>query len=453
MKPDKPIVLLLLCITLLSCKKFLDAKPNKSLVIPETVKDAEHLLNDFYQFNIQHPNLARESDDNILLTDNSFSVLNERIRTNYIWRGDNNNESEWLWQYRTIMTANIIIEAYDKAVIKPVDSSKWNAVKGAALFYRANAFFTIAQYFAKPYMQATAATDPGIPLKLKPDINQPTNRASLAETFSRIIQDTREAASLLPASTEMPYHVSKPAALALLARAYLIMADYSNCLQACQQVLAIKNTLLDYNHLQANASFPVPRFNTEVLFHMTPLGSTALNQNHWKVALELYNLYSDNDLRKVIFFREIGSGFYTFKGDYNNNDPLNPGVRFDGLTTSEIWLTLAECHARIGNIQAAMAALNTLMEKRFKTGTFTPFTASTSIAALERILEERRKELVMRSTRWFDLRRLNLEPATQKQLIRMVNGQQYSLPPNDNRYTFLIPQQVISASGITQNPR
>lgn len=449
----KPLILLLCCIILFSCKKFLDAKPDKSLVIPETVKDAENLLNDFYQFNIQHPNLARESDDNILLTDNSFSILNERIRANYIWRGDNNNESEWIWQYRTIMTANIILEAYDKASIQPIDSMRWNTVKGAALFYRANAFFTIAQYFAKPYAQTNAATDAGIPLKLKSDIDQPTVRASLAETYNRIIQDAKEAAALLPQTTEMPYYVSRPAAYALLARVYLIMADYSNSLYYCQQVLSIKNTLLNYNQLSTTAAFPIPRFNAEVIFHITPLGSSALNQNHWKVAEELYNLYDNNDLRKLIFFKETGSGVYTFKGDYNNLDPLNPGVRFDGFTTSEIWLIMAECHARLGNTTAAINALNTILLCRYRTGTFIPLSNLSAEQTLEQVLTERRKELVMRCTRWYDLRRLNLYPATQKTLIRFVNGQQFILPPNDNRYTFLIPQQVISASGIAQNPR
>jgi len=70
-----------------------------------------------------------------------------------------------------------------------------------------------------------------------------------------------------------------------------------------------------------------------------------------------------------------------------------------------------------------------------------------------KILVERRKELVLRNVRWFDLRRLNKDPRLAKTLLRKLNGQVYQLPPNDPRYTQYIPQSVIDLSGIEQNIR
>jgi hypothetical protein len=100
-----------------------------------------------------------------------------------------------------------------------------------------------------------------------------------------------------------------------------------------------------------------------------------------------------------------------------------------------------------------MADLNALLIKRWKTGTFIPFTATNADDALAKILDERRKELVLRGTRWMDLRRLNKDSRFAKTVLRKLYGITYLLPPNDNRYTFYIPQSVIDISGIQQNQR
>jgi len=68
-------------------------------------------------------------------------------------------------------------------------------------------------------------------------------------------------------------------------------------------------------------------------------------------------------------------------------------------------------------------------------------------------LKERRKELLFRGLRWTDLRRLNLDPRFAVTLARNVSGQIYSLPPEDPRYAWPIPDDEIQASGIPQNPR
>jgi len=72
--------------------------------------------------------------------------------------------------------------------------------------------------------------------------------------------------------------------------------------------------------------------------------------------------------------------------------------------------------------------------------------------ALQKVLTERRKQLVMRFVRWMDIKRLNKEGASIT-LKRIINGQLYSLPPNSNLYALAIPEDVIVLSGIQQNPR
>ena len=123
-----------------------------------------------------------------------------------------------------------------------------------------------------------------------------------------------------------------------------------------------------------------------------------------------------------------------------------------GIATDEVYLTRAECYARAGKVSEAMNDLNTLMIKRWKAGTFIPFTATSTSEALSIILEERRKETLFRGLRWLDLRRLNSEGANIT-LTRNVDNQTYKLEPNSPRYALPLPPDVISLTGIPQNER
>jgi hypothetical protein len=67
------------------------------------------------------------------------------------------------------------------------------------------------------------------------------------------------------------------------------------------------------------------------------------------------------------------------------------------------------------------------------------------------ILQERRKELLFRGTRWTDLKRLNQDPKYAITLSRQLNGQVYQLPAGET-FVAWIPQRTIDMSGMKQNP-
>jgi len=114
---------------------------------------------------------------------------------------------------------------------------------------------------------------------------------------------------------------------------------------------------------------------------------------------------------------------------------------------------LAEAYARNNKVQLAMKKLNELMVTRWNKDSFILFSARNSAEALRIILEERRKELVMRNIRWMDLRRLNQELVYQKEITRVLNGKEYKLTPDDKRYAFLIPFEIMGHANLEQNPR
>jgi hypothetical protein len=211
--------------------------------------------------------------------------------------------------------------------------------------------------------------------------------------------------------------------------------------------LKLYDSLLDYNTLNTTTQYPVPLFNKEVIFHATL--SNDLYAKTVIVDTNLYKSYNVNDLRQKVFFKTNTNGGMRFVGTYTGGTGF---IFFAGIATDELYLTRAECYARAGKITEAMNDLNTLMVKRWKTGTFVPFTAATTSDAMKLILEERRKETIFRGLRWLDLRRLNSEGANIT-LTRVVDGQTYTLIPNSPRYALPLPPDVISLTGMPQNDR
>ncbi len=403
--------------------------------------------------NTNHPGLGEIGTNNFYMLNTQWqSLYNFQERNAYIWTPDifqGEYSFDWNDAYTRILNANVVIKGIEKVQTDGTSQSNWNNVKGSALFFRAYDFYDLAQEFCKPYIQSTANSDLGIPLRTDPDVSKGSVRASVQETYDQIIHDLLIAKDLLPINPLYKTRPSKPAAYALLARTYLAMENYDRALLYSDSSLQLFSALIDYNTLNASSTLPVPRLNNEVIFHCILENYLAFFTASHVIDSTLYISYDVNDLRRDIFFR-IRSGLLVFKGNYNNAN----GTLFSGLASDETYLIRAECNARKGNTSIAMQDLNTLMIKRWKNnGTFIPFTAINADDALVKILKERRKELIFRALRWTDLRRLNHDPRFAETLLRVINGQTYSLPPNDPKYILPIANDEIQLSGIQQNPR
>jgi tetratricopeptide (TPR) repeat protein len=317
---------------------------------------------------------------------------------------------------------------------------------GMALFYKAYAYTQLAQLFCPAYDSATAATDWGLPLRLSTDINEKMHRSTVQQTYDSILVYGSRAVRLLPSAPGWyPTRPARAAAYGLLTRVYLSARNYPMALIYSDSCLQLHSTLLDYNTADTNAQFPFSRTNPEVIFSTACLrsGPSAITRSFTDSFL--FNSYQADDLRQKLFFR---NGLYFF-GRYDEN-----GYAFNGIAADELWLTRAECYARLGQVDSAMSDLNRLLQNRWRAGTFAPVAATDADDALGKILAERRKELLYRGLRWTDLRRLNKEPRRAMTLTRTVNGQVYTLPPNDIRYVYAIPDNVISFNpDMPQNPR
>lgn len=447
------ITLLINIVIFNSCKKdWLDIKPEKSLVVPTTIKDFQALLdNTTLIFNSQAGGAGEMSAGDFFLLNASYSSLfSSEEKSAFIWSNTENfyngePSADWAGAYKRILNANIILEGLDKISPSQTELLSWNNAKGSALFFRAFDYYSLSQQYCKPYLEATASSDLGIPIRTEPNVNIPVGRGNLQQTYAQIIDDLRKSISLLPIEPSIKTRPSKHAAYSMLSRIYLSMESYDQAFLYADSALQVRNTLMNFSALNAAATYPIARFNTEVIFQST-FSYGIFAASRLLVDPLLFSSYAPNDLRRTVYFTNASGGM-TYKGSYNGDKNL-----FGGLTIDELYLTRAECYARKGNKDDALKDLNFLLRTRWS-GTFQDITATTPDDALGKILTERRKELIFRGVRWSDLRRLNRDSRFRSTLTRTVNGQTYTLAPEDSRYVLPIDETEIRLSGIQQNIR
>ena len=433
-------------------KDFLSVKRDKSESTLYSVSQLQGLMDNTQRMNASWPEAGLIGADNMYILYEDWLSTSSGARDNYIWGDDvfmAGGVNDWSLPYIAIFYANLVLDGVNDIAIDASQTSDLDNVRGQAYFFRAYGFYQLAQLFAKPYNENTSKTDPGVPLRLTSDLNAPTVRSTVQETYDQIIKDLSTSLDLLPVKPLYKTRPSKPAALAMLARTYLVMGDYGNALEDAEKSFQLYDSLMDYNTIDPSPTYPFQFFNAETIFFTRMAGTTSCQYPpKAKVDSGLYKMYQSNDLRKRLFFKPIDSASQGFYGNYSGESD-----QFTGIATDEVLLMAAECNARVGNKDKAMQELNLLLKSRYKYGTFVPLQADNQNQALDIVLSERRKELAFRGLRWTDLRRINNDPIRAVTITRILNGEHYVLKPNDPRYVFPIPEDVIQMTGIAQNER
>lgn len=444
------LVLVSLIFIATGCTKYLEAVPDQSLAVPRTAADYRQLLENELMFT-NAPAMGEFGTDDIFLPDAMLATQSILVRNSYLWQKEifeGASGQSWNTVYNKVYYANIVLEGIEKLKKTAHSEAEVNELQGWALFSRANAYYDLEEIFGQPYKPASAVSDLGVPLKLSTDLTEIVQRSTVAETYALIVRDLQLAAQLLPAefSKVNRSKPSKVAAYALLARVHLIMQQYDKALEDAKNALSLYNSLIDYNLIDPTARNPFSPLTNEVIFNSAQANYL---QRLWQIDAKLFQSFEENDLRKILFFTENTSAkTVVFKGFY--------GIAltcFNGLATDEVFLISAECKARLGLESEALNDLNTILIRRYRTGTFIPYTTANVQNVLKLVLDERRKECIFRNLRWSDLRRLNQDPEFAITLNRFSNGVSYQLLPSSPRYTLPIPDDEIRLSGITQNIR
>lgn len=442
----------LFCMT--SCRKFLAMKPSNNFVVPASLQDVRALLDNANELNFKSPTQGEGSADDYYMTNSRFDNIDHLMQARYIWDYayiEGSNLADWQRLYYGVYLVNVALETLTIVEKDSANFNEWNELQAMAKVYRANLLLRGVWIFGKAYNPETSTTDPGMVLRTVTDISVPTTRSSVQETYEFILKDLKESIRYLPHRQGLATRPSRAAAYGLLARTYLSMREYEKAGSYADSCLMIQSELMDFNNdivisPNADAQNPFGPFDKEVIFSTASsvLSMYTMHSGYGRIDTTLLQSYEHGDLRKAAYFRDIGDGEAELRGKFSDF-PL-----FTGITAGEMYLIRAEYLIRDNQIKAGLSDLNKLRKHRFLLDFYESIELSDGRHALQTVLDERRKELVMRDLRWMDVKRLNLEGANIV-LKRVVDGVEHLLLPNDPKFACPLPNEIILHTGIRQN--
>lgn len=458
MKKSLKYIVILSVIFSLSCKKYTDLTPTGSLLV-ETTQDFYNLValpNRGYPIN----NFQYLVDDMWMKESNVIGINKNIDIINFTFdetesRTDRLTSSSFYNQaYKYINQWNIIISLVDNS---KGDANLKELAKAEAKIFRAYDHFLLVNTYAKSYDPATAATDGGICLMEKYDLEAVPVKSTVKDAYELIQRDIDEAIPHLQVQPVDVYHPGLAYAWAFKAKVHLFKREYAQAREAALKSLSYNDKLFDmveYTKQGGPTALSVPAANNpEVLSYQYMTGYNEMSFGYqYIVSPELRSLFGTNDARFNLFFNssnasflDIGSGTAYHSVVYTRF--FYPTV---GMKTPETYLILAEAYARENKLTDAIATLNKLRVKRITSGIVNLSVPATVKETMDLVITERRKELLFGFNRFFDLKRFNTEADYAKTVIRKfpivnktVPQQTYTLKPNSRLYIIPFAQDVM----------
>jgi hypothetical protein len=234
----KIFIIALALISLSSCRKWLDVKPEGVQLEVDAVKtqaDLQALLNSTYdalanQYNGQVQLFNELLGDNLEKPQSGF-VVPIYLRTTNFFNSDVGGLYTEL--YRPVFRINYLMEKLNEKSIS-VDPTVEQKMIAEGKFLRALAHFDLVRLWAQPYGYTQDNSHPGIVIK-KTSNTDPLPRSSVAAVYDFIISDLNDAITNLPESNGN--YASKNAARALLAKVYFQMNNYTKTKELCDLVI------------------------------------------------------------------------------------------------------------------------------------------------------------------------------------------------------------------------
>lgn len=488
----KSVLLITATLTMTACSNdWLDVNPSDSLPSSSAItsyKDATAALNGIYDA------VQGDSDNSEYYARDMFfygdvrgddmQARTQGMRSSSLYEmryTENDAPSIWAVPYTVIRQANNLIEAIESGNVSDGDEVELNNMVAQAKSIRALAHFDLVRIYGKPYMVDQGASA-GVPIVTRPlSAEETLGRNTIAEVYEQVIKDLTEAINSGALSTEKTLgKFNVWAAKALLSRVYLYKGDNENALSMAEDV--IKNSPYE---LWTNAEYVngwIGDNRKEMILEIINYNSSdwadregiayCLNETGYADAIVTQS-FSDllnkdpKDVRQGIILKaqDPDMGFMeTYKdqqifvnkfpakeagGDYRvSNLPL--------LRVSEMYLNAAEAAVKLNKNDIAAKYLNAIVLRANPEAK----ELSPTEVTLDRILDERRLELVGEGHRFFDLMRNN------KQVVRYTStadqGRHYVLLKEsqtfDNTYfraILPIPIDEINANPVIaqqQNP-
>lgn len=319
----------------------------------------------------------------------------------------------WAYPYEAIRNANNVITFAEKYTATDSEKTQFNNIYGQALTMRAMSHFDLVKVYGMPYTKDNGASL-GVPIvteNLENDAKPARN--TVAEVYTQIIKDLEDASNLT-SKARNDGQLNWFATRLLLARAYLYKGDNAKAYEVSSDLLKqaegtsfklfsnseyksawSQQTGSEYFYVIYNSSEEISDANEFISYLMHRSGYDDLS-----ISTDYIDLIDEdeNDVRGTIIERYATNRYYLQKyvsPDYKvSNIPV--------LRISEAYLIAAEAAVKLGDQENAATYLNAIVSRA---------NPEKSVAAedvtLDRVLIERRKELVGEGHRLYDAMRNN----------------------------------------------
>lgn len=424
------IACILIGILTVSCNDdFLEVTPKGSL-IAESVYDYDLLLDD--PLLREASNVTVPMGDEVAAIDPFFSTIELRARRLFKWEADIYNSDQKPQELQTSMASLYSYNKIINEVRNTVDGSDElrAQLEAEARVGRALSYFILINYYGKPYDAATASSDLGFPIIEYSDISSNDfSRNTVQEVYDFIIDDIEMALPFLPRTVKDRNRVSAAAAEALYGKVLMfqqkfdealvhldLASDYSKNAQVELGIYNYNEEFLDGGVFTPASPFLGPaavnrNLNKEVLYDKGFVNAWSFTQNEFVINPETASLFKTSDLRLNFYSDAEFFGFEPFypKGMLRKMGPL---FQQFGIYLPDIYLLNIEANARLGYLDEAVSKLETFRAKRMPVeDAEVPSAIATNKDKLVAfIFEERLRELALTGYRWFDMRRLSIDP-------------------------------------------
>lgn len=390
-----------------------------------------------------------------------------------------NIERVWNQPYSVIHQLNSLIEKIDNGKVETTETATLATIKAEALALRGLALYDLTAFFGMPYT-FDQGQSPGVPIEIKTELpSHAPARNTVAECYQQVITDMTTALPDLSTAKKDGF-INAWSVKALLSRIYLNMGDNENALKYAQDVIDNGSMYKLYTHEEYPTIWGKD-FSSESLFEfyytMTePAGGTggegapmvyADNTKGWN-NLVLTKAYLDllgedsldvrHSLTRIAISADdnLPAGAesarkYLIKypgktGDAETGNPQDNNICV--IRLSEVYLNASEAAFKLGKPEA-LTYLNAIVSRANPEKS-----VSEGEVSIDRILKERRKELVGEGRVFFDYLRNNITISHKGGWHLPTASSAAEIKPTDPRVILPIPQTEVDANpNMIQNPR
>lgn len=485
-----------------SCSDFTDVQP-KGVNMLSTTDQLELLFNN--EISLSATDLVSIGDNAVIGT--GFNVLNDmsvenKSRTTLIYSySDDAKDIQRIQELTSSdafytgcynMVGRICNPVINMANIAKGPDSKKKALVAEAKALRAYAHFMLVSKFAKAYNPATAEKDGGIIYMTEDkDIEEPQRPNTVAQVYNLLLSDINTAihSGALPSVQPVKTRMNLAAAYALKANILMAMQNYAEAAIAAEKALAENGFLIDY---YANA-VEQPAWATSVHFPVFPspmyleCNPSCFEDNEQYFVLPSYwwanRSWTEASVEASVepdygrFFltprtKATYTGWFEFimagvpaeyRQDYSeqmmglkgwDSPDFVPAVGMVwrntcGLSSAQVYVLLAECYLRTGDINKAMETLDQLRKNRLPAASYTALkgVVADEATAIEWIKKTSLGENMWSGWNFIQLKRWNVEPEWQTTYTHNFGPMgTRTLAPTSDLWVFPFPLSVKEAN-------